>query len=91
MKKTKEISKINSPNYEENVTFFPVTRLDNQNKFYGHSLEKGKYDINYVINILKIIVEKCEQLKMRPQDLAFTLTESCKRLIAMLEVEKMQN
>lgn len=61
------------------------------NDFVGHSLEKGKYDINYVITLLQIIEKKCHEMQMQPRDLSFTLRESCKRLIAMLIVEKNQS
>ncbi len=53
-------------------------------------LSKGKYDIDYAINLLKTVENKCEVGKMQPKDTLFTLRESVRRLLAMLEVEKGQ-
>lgn len=52
------------------------------------SLPKGKYDINYVINLLKIIESKCENGKLTPSDLRFSLQQSCKLLRGNLEIER---
>lgn len=60
------------------------------NNYFGNYLQKGKYDINYVINLLKIILQKCEQMKMNPKDLQFTLRTSTEKLLAMIEVERDQ-
>jgi hypothetical protein len=60
------------------------------NRYFGYYLEKGKYDIDYVINLLKIIMQKCEQMKMNPKDLQFTLWTSTQKLLSMLEVERDQ-
>ena len=49
-------------------------------------LSKGKYDIDYVINLCKIIDSQCQSTPM--SNLGFTLSNSLRRLIAMLEVER---
>ena len=51
-------------------------------------LPKGKYDINYVIALCKIIHGNCQTTPM--SDLGFTLSESLRRLIGMLEIERNQ-
>lgn len=61
------------------------------NEIYGHTLSKGKYDITYVITLLRIIHDQTEKMKLNPRDLSFTLTTSLKKLIAMLEVEREQD
>jgi hypothetical protein len=74
----------------------PKIYSDNQlfelkaNRYCDHYLEKGKYDIDYVINLLKIIMQKCEQMRMNPKDLQFTLWTSTQKLLSMLEVERDQ-
>lgn len=55
---------------------------------FRESLEKGKYDINYVITLLRIIEGKCEAGKLSPSDLRFSLQQSCKEMIAHLETER---
>lgn len=83
------------------VTFMPMIkshvpvdlstlRPKNDNNYFGYSLKKGEYDINYVINLLKIIMTKCEGMKHNPKDLQFTLWTSTQKLLAMLEVERDQ-
>lgn len=49
---------------------------------------KGRYDINYVISLLRIIEGKCEKGKFRAEDLRFSLQQSCKQMIGYLEVER---
>jgi hypothetical protein len=51
------------------------------NNLCGHMLKKGSYDIDYVIVILKVI------LQQKPH---FGLQESIRKLLAMLEVERDQ-
>jgi hypothetical protein len=89
------VSKISIPDYgmtykpPECLTHAPPI-LKSYNKLYDHSLPKGQYDINYVIRLLRIIVDQVEKQKMNPSNIAFSLTESCKRLIAHLETERDQ-
>lgn len=52
------------------------------------SIANGKYDINFVINLLKQIESKCNKGKFNPSDLRFTLQESCKTLRVKLEMER---
>lgn len=51
-------------------------------------LPKGKYDIHYVITLLRMIDSKCQSRPM--SDLGFTLSNSLRRLISHLEVERDQ-
>lgn len=87
--------------YSKDVTFLPVTKNVKEiaciqdvsphtkgNEFLRYTLPKGRYDINYSIQLLSIILEKCEQEKMSPRDLQFSLCHSIKKLLAMLEVER---
>ncbi len=90
--------------YDKDVVWLPVTKngqeycsmeelspsKEERHELFKYSLPKGKYDINFVINMLRIIVEQCDKMKMTPRDIHFSLTQSIKRLIAMLEVERMQ-
>lgn len=85
--------------YLEYVTFLPVTRKGRENSpvsipkpknndFFKTKLEKGNYDINYVITLLKIIQNQNEKMKFNPRDFQFTLAQSLQKLICMLEVER---
>lgn len=67
----------------------PIKNSDNVELFRKH-LPKGKYDIHFVIQLLMVIHDKIESMKMNPKDIAFTMCDSLKRLIANLEVEKQQ-
>lgn len=62
--------------------------LEDTNEFLRHSLQKGKYNIDYVISLLKIIEEECKRHQLNRHDLPLSLRESCKRLRGSLEVEK---
>lgn len=53
-------------------------------------LTKSKYDIHYAITLLKTILSKCDAHKLSPHDLHFTLTQSVRKMLAMLEVERDQ-
>lgn len=68
-----------------------ITKQEEKNEVLGYVLDKGKYDINYVIKILQIILEQCEIMRFSPRDLQFTLSQSLKRLLAMLIVERNQD
>lgn len=48
------------------------------------SLKKGKYDIHYVIALLRMIHDKADNMDK------FSMKENLKRMIAMLEVERDQ-
>lgn len=87
--------------YEGQVRFLPVEKSQTQEiqvmpdsehnqEFLHHTLKKGQYDINYTITVLRIILDKCQSMRMNPQELQFTLTQSIQRLLAMLEVERIQ-
>ncbi len=78
---------INSNNLE--TKFKSIDRL-NKNRIFNQYLNKNKYDIDYVINLLRIIHDKVESMKMNPKDIPFTLCDSLKRLISNLEVERDQ-
>lgn len=56
--------------------------------FLEHNLNIDKYDINFVINVLKTILRECDRHKINPKDLHISLSQSVKRLLAMLEVER---
>lgn len=58
------------------------------NPFMNFTLPKGNYSIDYVINLIKIILEKAGRFPS--QEFHFTLTNSLQRLLANLEVEKDQ-
>jgi hypothetical protein len=76
--------------YEDTVKFLATTNFGKVNYFGGiETLTKGKYDINYAINLLKIILNKCQGFPER--DFKFSMQHSLKRLLAYLEVERDQN
>jgi hypothetical protein len=55
------------------------------------ALQKGKYDIDYVLTLLRILTIQCEQLRHRPkEEMYFSLKESINRLMSMLQTEKEQ-
>jgi hypothetical protein len=58
-------------------------------EFLNHRLKKGKYDIDFLINVLMIIRDKNKQSWTNPQQFRFTLDKSLDSLIRFLEVEKM--
>lgn len=58
--------------------------------FMKRTIPQGKYDINYVITLLRIILDKCNEMRMQPRDFQFTLQQSLLSLIGMLEVERDQ-
>lgn len=78
------------PSYENAVTLLPIAEIKNKNQYLGHCLIKGKYDINYVITLLRIIMDQCYAMRLNPRDLQFTLWTSTQKLLAMLEVERDQ-
>lgn len=60
-------------------------------EFMKRTIHMGKYDINYVIGVLRIILDKCNEMRHKPQDFQFTLQQSLLSLIGMLEVERDQD
>lgn len=79
------------------VTFLDVFQLDSNDKpidtcktslHEDISIANGKYDIHYVINLLKQIENKCNSGKFNAKDLRFSLQESCKILRVKLEMER---
>jgi hypothetical protein len=84
---------------EKNVTYLPIVEekkeIQEPNPLlespkFEENIKYGKYDIHFVISMLRKIVSECDKLKMQPHNIHFSLTNSLKRLIAMLEVERMQ-
>lgn len=70
-----------------------IETLKNNNEvscfdFMQSKLKMGRYDINYTIAILKIIVSYLELHKYTTHEALFGLHDSCKRLLAKLEVER---
>ena len=62
--------------------------MEEPNNLFGNVLNKGKYDINYVICLLRTILDQCNAMRRNPRDFQFTLQQSLLRLLAMLEVER---
>ncbi len=85
----------NEVEYGKSFTFLPVQRLDHQatdpidQKELRTALPRV-YDIHYVIQFCRILIDKIDKYKTCPKDLPFTLTHSLKKLLAFLEVEKDQ-
>jgi|ERR1700690_3157831 hypothetical protein len=85
--------------YSNNVEIIPLHEVGKGNVIFQtyekpkkkkKRLNKNKYDIEYVITLLKFILDQCEEMKMNPRELQFSLVHSLKKMIAMLEVEKDQ-
>lgn len=70
--------------YEMDLEPSKITNLE------PFALPFGQYDINFVITFCHILIDKINRFKCNPRDLPFTLTQSLKKLLAMLEVEKDQ-
>ena len=90
----KKIERFEFPIEEIKNVKIPIVKLSRNfrnNEIFSNSLPKGKYDIHYVIELLRIIHDKIESMKMSPKDIPFTMCDSMKRLIANLEVERDQN
>ena len=90
MKKEFTIKKL-----DRETTFVPTQyelKLDSPKPVVSEpfALPFGQYDINFVITFCRILIDKIDRLKFNPRDLPFTLTQSLKKLLAMLEVEKDQ-
>lgn len=60
------------------------------NQRYDSHLKKGQYDIDYVIGLLRKILQQCDSMRHNPRELEFSLRESLRRLLSMLEIEKNQ-
>lgn len=52
-------------------------------------LKKSKYDIDFIIRVLKDQLIVIDREKLRPSSIALTMSHSIKSLLAFLEVEKM--
>lgn len=52
-------------------------------------LKKSKYDIDFIIRVLKDQLIVIDREKFRPSSIALTLSHSIKSLLSFLEVEKM--
>lgn len=78
-------------NVKNEIELFKKNEISPQTeqiKFLNNTLTRGKYDVDYVINLCKMIETKCHEMRHNPQHLQFTLQESLKKLIAFLQVEK---
>jgi len=78
--------------YQDKFSYPPITAEQlNQNKppFLRHTLT-DIYDINYVITLLKVILEQVEAQKFNPRDLQMILNHSIKQLLGFLIVERDQ-
>lgn len=57
-------------------------------KSHREVLQKSKYDIDFVIRVLKDQLIVIEKERYRPSSLALTMSHSIKSLLSFLEVEK---
>lgn len=88
-----------SINYEDGVEFLPITsekqlrpyipKHKRNTEFMDHELKKGKYDIDFLINVLQIIHDKNKNMLLSPQAFQFTLDRSVTALLAYLRTEKL--
>lgn len=74
---------------EEKENFVMVSNKSSIADPFDH-LQKNKFDISYVISLLKTILRISDKLKMNPIQFQFTLVDSVKKLLANLEIEKNQ-
>lgn len=70
------------------ITPYIPKHLREENEFLDKKLQKGKYDIDYVLTLLKMIHLKCHEMRMNPRNLQTTLQDGCLRLIANIETER---
>ena len=79
--------------YQDQSTFYPLTRSQpikrDKSLFLWHTLP-DIYDINYVITLLRVILDQVEAQKFNPKDLQMTLNHSIKQLLGFLIVERDQ-
>jgi hypothetical protein len=62
-----------------------VPQCNEKMDFMQERLQVGKYDINFIIGVLKIIHERCHR---KDPDLSFTLSRNLEKLLAFLEIER---
>jgi hypothetical protein len=79
--------------YSKDVTFIPLRKLGYNQELTSQDdlrihLPKGKYDIHYVIQLVKILEDKVNAHLHSAQDLQLTLKTSLKSLRGMLETER---
>ncbi len=55
---------------------------------HRETLQKSKYDIDFIIRVLKDQLIVIERERLRPSSLALTMSHSIKSLLSFLEVEK---
>lgn len=82
---------ISLQNGSKEVEFIPIPdRCDSQNeRVVFESVNKGIYDIDFTIGILRKILAICDKHKTDPSyNLAMTLNHSLKDLLSFLEVQK---
>lgn len=58
-------------------------------EFLQHTLP-DKYNIDYVIKLILILLDQIDKQKLSPQNLQWTLRHSLEKLLGFLEVEKNQ-
>lgn len=86
--------------YDKNCLMLPVMPIDEfekclteksqpqENIFHGNNLQKGNYDINYAINLLKMIEDHCRMEIFYSEKLSRSLSYSVNKLRVSLEMEK---
>jgi LytS/YehU family sensor histidine kinase len=80
-------SHANEMSRKEIKSYINKIREDKKEKL---TLDKSKYDIHFVINLIKTLIDQIERNKFNSSDIAFTLSYSLKKLLANLEVERDQ-
>lgn len=77
-------------NYDDNVEFLAVSKVGykRDDKGFEH-LCKGRYDIDFAINLCDQIIDKCETNILNPGEVRFSLMQSLKQLVRFLRTEKL--
>ncbi len=76
----------------KSVSFIPVDYQESSShkkEVPSFAVAKGKYDADYVINLCKQIICKCENEKFRATELRFSLQHSLRVLVANIEAERL--
>ena len=88
------MDKKKSISYQDNVTFLPVTsenlKSNDNDNFKHYNLTKGKYDIDYVINLLRIIESQCRSVWFEHEHFSRSMCYSLNKLINSLLAEREQ-
>ena len=75
---------------EEQIRHLPQVKPE-PIKLGQYTLSKGKYDIYYAMNLLKIILSQVEMYKFQTYsaaNMSLSMTHSLTRMLNMLEVEE---